>query len=88
MVFVFATKKHQGRHSPRGLALGRGGNGREGHCATGIDLARIDMYINSLHTIDELCPYIYMYIYIWLKNARNHPEANIYIYIYIQYYSI
>ena len=63
VVFVFATKKHQGRHSPRGLALGRGGNGREGHCATGIDLARIDMYINSLHTIDELCPYIYVYIY-------------------------
>lgn len=40
VVFVFATKKHQGRHSPRGLVLGRGGNGREGHCATGIDLAR------------------------------------------------
>ena len=73
VVFVFATKKHQGRHSPRGLALGRGGNGREGHCATGIDLARIDMYINSLHTIDELCPYIYIYVCIYMVEERPKP---------------
>ena len=57
---ILVAKEHQGHLSPRGLALGGGGNGGEGHCAAAIDLAR------ELR-LDHVCTYVCMDVCMYVR---------------------